>query len=62
MVNLTLSQELAYVIRFLPVILEDWFTILVACVMSYSIVILANLLEVAFDSTYLTDYSQSLFL
>jgi len=63
LVNLTLLyQELMYVIRFLPMILEDWFTISIAYVMSHSIVILANMLKVAFDSTYLADYFQSLHL
>jgi len=63
LVNLTrLNQEPMYVIRFLPMIFEDWFTILIACVMSYSIVVLANVLKVALHSTYLADYFQSPFL
>ena len=43
-------------------ILEDWFTISVANIMSYSKVIFPNVLKIALYFAYLTEYSQGLHL
>ena len=53
-VNLSLCQSFKNILWVLSMILEYWFTVFVTNIMSHSIVVLANMLKIAYYSTDLT--------
>jgi len=54
LVNNFLSQQLVNIFRILPMIRKKWFTILITNIMPNSIVVLTNMLKIAYYSTDLT--------